>query len=113
MPLVTRTPMALEIDRRDLTNRVCSIQERLADEGYAPDGWLYWCLAHSYVCGLFAPEFPADLLEAFPTMARRYHALLKSQDPRQTPQVLAMQLALEDCLMCPMDEGWRDLVTRN
>jgi hypothetical protein len=92
---------------------VLSIQQRLADGGYAPDAWLYWCLAHSYVCGTFAHAFPAQLLETFPTMARRYHDLLKSHEPEDGPRMLAMQLALQDCLMCPREEGWRDSVTRN
>jgi hypothetical protein len=59
---------------------VRSIQHRPADHGYAPDAWLYWCLAHSYVCGMFGTEFPSDLLETFPTTARRYHDLLESQE---------------------------------
>jgi hypothetical protein len=90
-----------------------SIQEDLAGEGYAPEDWLYWCLAHSYVCGVFAAEYPASLLDMFPTTARRYHELLEMQSYQELPVMVAMQLAIQDCLMCPREDGWREIVTMN
>jgi hypothetical protein len=93
--------------------QVRSIQGRLADDGDAPDDWLYWCLAHSYVCGVFAAEYPATLLERFPTTARRYHDLLEAQEAGVSPLMIASQLALQDCLMCPREDGWRDSVMSN